>query len=206
MSAPVKILVWDAPTRLFHWLMALSFAGAYITAESERWRLVHVTLGYTLGGLLAFRILWGLVGSRYARFGNFVRGPHAVVGYLRSLGSASPQHFTGHNPAGAVAIVLLLITGVVIVATGWSSYNDIGGEWLSELHEGAANTMLGLVGVHIVGVLLATLLHKENLVRAMVTGTKVGAVGDAASAWRVVALLMAACVLVFWWFQWQSAP
>ena len=80
-----KILVWDAPVRVFHWLMVLSFAGAYLTAESERWRLIHVTLGYTLGGLVAFRILWGLVGTRYARFAEFVRGPAAIRGYLQHM-------------------------------------------------------------------------------------------------------------------------
>jgi cytochrome b len=78
-----KILVWDAPVRVFHWLMVLSFAGAYLTAESERWRLVHVSLGYTMAGLLVFRILWGLLGTPYARFSSFVRGPAAVARYLR---------------------------------------------------------------------------------------------------------------------------
>jgi cytochrome b len=203
------IRVWDAPTRLFHWLLVLCFAGAYITAEGERWRLVHVTLGYTMGGLLAFRMVWGLVGTRYARFGNFVRGPRAVVAYLRALRSASPPHFTGHNPAGAVAIVLLIVTGLVIVGTGWASYNDVGGEWLSALHEVAGNTMLAIVGVHIAGVVVATYLHRENLVRAMVTGTKQGLPRDGVPpTWwsAAVALVITLCVLVFWWLQWQSAP
>lgn len=209
MSKPetTKILVWDAPTRLFHWLMVLSFAGAYITSEGERWRLVHVTLGYTMGGLLAFRIVWGLVGTRYARFSNFVRGPQAVMAYLRSLHDRSPQHFIGHNPAGAVAIVLLIVTGTVIVASGWATYNEVGGEWLSELHEMAGNAMLLIVGAHIAGVAIATYLHRENLARSMVTGTKIGipSQGVRAARWTV-AFVMALCVLVFWWLQWQSAP
>jgi cytochrome b len=209
MSKPetTKILVWDAPTRLFHWLMVLSFAGAYITSEGERWRLVHVTLGYTMGGLLAFRIVWGLVGTRYARFSNFLRGPQAVMAYLRSLHDRSPQHFIGHNPAGAVAIVLLIVTGTVIVASGWATYNEVGGEWLSELHEMAGNAMLLIVGAHIAGVAIATYLHRENLARSMVTGTKIGipSQGVRAARWTV-AFVMALCVLVFWWLQWQSAP
>ncbi|MFM2051810.1 MAG: hypothetical protein RL682_2301 [Pseudomonadota bacterium] len=208
-SLPRKIKVWDAPTRLFHWLLAFGFLGAYVTAEGERWRLVHVTLGYTMGGLLAFRLVWGLVGTRYARFVNFVRGPQAVVAYLASLRGASPQHFTGHNPAGAVAIVLLIATGMAIVVTGWATYNEVGGEWLSEWHEGAANTMLAIVGVHIAGVVAATYLHRENLVLSMVTGTKLGHHGDGVPSrgWTAaVALLMALCVLVFWWLQWQSVP
>lgn len=209
MSKPetTKILVWDAPTRLFHWLMVLSFAGAYITSEGERWRLVHVTLGYTMGGLLAFRIVWGLVGTRYARFSNFVRGPQAVMAYLRSLHDRSPQHFIGHNPAGAIAIVLLIVTGTVIVASGWATYNEVGGEWLSELHELAGNAMLLIVGAHIAGVAIATYLHRENLARSMVTGTKIGipSQGVRVARWTV-AFVMALCVLVFWWLQWQSAP
>ena len=128
--------------RVFHWLLVLSFAGAYLSAESEHWRLLHITLGYTMGGLVAFRLVWGLIGSRYARFANFVRGPAAVLAYLRGLWQGQPQHYLGHNPAGAVAIVLLLLASVAVVATGWAGYNELGGEWLSELHEGAANAML----------------------------------------------------------------
>jgi cytochrome b len=80
-----KIKVWDAPVRVFHWLLVLSFAGAYLSAEREHWRLLHITLGYSMGGLVAFRLLWGLIGSRYARFASFVRGPAAVLAYLRGL-------------------------------------------------------------------------------------------------------------------------
>lgn len=203
----MKILVWDVPVRVFHWLMVLSFAGAYITAESERWRLLHVTLGYTLAGLVAFRLMWGLVGTRYARFASFVRGPRAVAAYVRSLFSRQPQHHLGHNPAGAVAIVLLLLAAVALTASGWATYNEIGGKWLEETHEVVANLMLALVGVHIAGVVISSRLHRENLVGAMITGKKPGTRDQAArrSAWSV-GLLMVAAVLGFWWLQWQSAP
>ena len=202
-----KIRVWDAPVRVFHWLLVLSFAGAYLSAESERWRLLHVTLGYTLGGLVAFRLVWGLAGTRYARFANFVRGPQAVLSYLRSLRTKLPQHHLGHNPAGAVAIVLLLLASVALVASGWAIYNDVGGEWLSELHELAANGMLLLVAVHIAGVLWASLLHHENLVRAMVTGQKYGAPADGIRrTWAALAVLLVLAVLGYWWLQWQSVP
>jgi len=113
-ESKTKILVWDAPVRVFHWLMVLSFAGAYLTAESERWRLVHVSLGYTMGGLVAFRILWGLLGTRHARFASFVRGPAAVMRYGRALLNGTPEHHVGHNPAGAVAIVLLLLARLMV--------------------------------------------------------------------------------------------
>ena len=84
-SAGRSILVWDAPVRVFHWLMVLSFAGAWLSAESERLRLVHVSLGYTMAGLVVFRLVWGLIGTRHARFGSFVRGPGAVKRYLLSI-------------------------------------------------------------------------------------------------------------------------
>ena len=202
-----KILVWDAPVRVFHWLLVLSFAGAYITSESERWRLVHVTLGYTMGGLIAFRIIWGLIGTRYARFGSFVRGPSAVIRYLRALWTGVPEHHVGHNPAGALAIVLLMICSVTIVASGWSVYNDLGGGLVEELHEIAGNFMLLVIGVHLAGVLVSSKLHHENLVRSMVTGTKFGqATESIRSAWLPVAIVMVAVVVGFWWVQWKSAP
>lgn len=203
----IKILVWDLPVRVFHWLMVLSFAGAYITSESERWRLLHVTLGYTLGGLIAFRLVWGMVGTRYARFASFVRGPSAVLRYLKSLLRGAPEHHLGHNPAGAVAIVMMVLMGLGIVASGYSLYNDLGGEWLEEVHEVLGNGMLLVVLVHIAGVVSASWLHRENLVRAMVTGRKPGAPSQGIrSAWRSVGVLLLAAVLAFWWTQWQSAP
>jgi cytochrome b len=202
-----KVLVWDAPVRVFHWLMVLSFAGAFLTAESERWRLVHVTLGYTVAGLVVFRIVWGLVGTRHARFASFVRGPAAVAAYLRGLLQGRPEAHAGHNPAGALAIVALLGLAGALTATGWVSYNEIGGEGLKELHEVVASLMLGIVGVHIAGVLISSWMHRGNLIGAMVTGRKAARPQDAVrSAWRSVAALMVVAVLGFWTFQWQSAP
>lgn len=206
-TTKTKILVWDAPVRVFHWLLVLSFAGAYLSAESERWRLLHVSLGYTMGGLVAFRILWGLLGTRYARFASFVRGPAAVMRYGRALLRGRPEHHVGHNPAGAVAIVLLLLLSSAIVGTGWAIYNEVGANWLEELHEVAANLMLAVVGVHVAGVVLASWLHRENLVRAMVTGNKEGTPAEGIRRpWRPLALIILVAVLGFWWLQWQSAP
>ena len=99
--ATSRILVWDLPVRLFHWMLAISFAGAWITADSERWRDIHILLGYTAGVLVVLRLAWGLVGTRHARFASFVRGPRRVIAYLRSLVSGRPEHATGHNPAAA---------------------------------------------------------------------------------------------------------
>lgn len=205
-AAPRKALIWDAPVRIFHWLMVLSFAGAYITAESERWRLVHVTLGYTMAGLVAFRILWGLVGTRHARFASFVRGPAAVNRYIVALLRGQPEHHTGHNPAAALAIMAMLGLAIGISASGWAQYNALGGKWLEEVHEFLANLMLAVIGVHVAGVLLASLMHRENLVRAMIDGRKTARPEEGVrNAWRSVAALMLVAVLGYWWVQWQTA-
>ena len=201
-----KILVWDAPVRVFHWLMVLCFAGAYITAESEQWRLVHVTLGYTMAGLVAFRIIWGVAGTRYARFSDFVRPPGAVADYLRSLVRRRPRHYTGHNPAGAWAIVALLLLAAAVSITGWAVDRESSPR-LEELHEAAANVMLALVIVHIAAVLLSSWLHRENLIGAMIDGRKPGALEEGIRhAWRSVAVLILVAVLGFWWLQWKTAP
>ena len=200
------VLIWDAPVRVFHWLMVLSFAGAYLTAESERWRLVHVTLGYTMAGLVAFRVLWGLIGTRHARFSSFVRGPAAIGRYLRSLVGGRPEHHPGHNPAGALAVVALLGMTMLVGATGWATYHGVGGDWLEDWHEGAAEVMLAVVGVHVAAVVLASWLHHSPLIRAMVTGRRPGSPGEGVrSAWRSVAFVMMLAVLGFWWMQWQAA-
>ena len=202
-TTTTAIRVWDAPTRVFHWLLVLSFAGAYLTSESERWSLAHITLGYTLGGLIAFRLIWGFVGTRYARFTSFVKGPSEVLQYAKSMATLKPKHFVGHNPLGAVAIVLLIVSGIAIVVTGYAAFNEIGGEWVAELHEIASHIMLILVGIHIVGVIAASWLHKENLARAMVNGFKQGKAADGISrVWVSVAVVLVAAVWGFWYLQW----
>jgi cytochrome b len=173
-----RILVWDLPTRVFHWLLAASFLGAFVTAESERYRDIHVALGYTVLGLVMFRFLWGVIGTRYARFRSFPIAPRRVLEYFKSLFTRTPQHHVGHNPAGSLAIYAILALAVLAGVTGYAAYNEIGGEWLAELHEGAANAMLGLVAIHIGAVIVSSLIHRENLVAAMLNGYKVGRARD----------------------------
>lgn len=174
-----RILVWDLPTRAFHWLLASAFAGAWLLSESERWRNVHVGLGYAVLALVAVRIVWGFVGSRHARFSEFAFRPRAALDYARALLAARPPHYAGHNPLGGLAIVGLLVLAVATGATGYLNYAGIGGEdAFEDLHEAFATAWLVLVGVHVAGVLIGSLAHRENLPRSMVTGYKHGATAD----------------------------
>ena len=211
-----RILIWDLPTRLFHWVLALSFAGAWLTSESDRWLSVHVFLGYQMLGLVMFRVAWGLLGTHYARFSSFWFGPKDALAYLRQvLAREAPRH-VGHNPTGSVAIYLLLLLALLVGITGFFT---LGGEeqqgalagWMGmtqgrvfkKLHEFSANLMLLLVFGHLAGVVLESLLHKENLARSMLTGTKLAESGaPVAQPRRLAAVLLAVLMVVFgvWWF------
>ena len=131
-----------------------------------------------------------------------MKGPSAVFAYLKSLLARRPMHFMGHNPAGAVAIVALLALTVAVVATGYVTYADFGGEWLEDVHEAAAEAMLAIVVAHVAGVLAGSILHRENLVRSMISGRKAGSPSDAiaSSRWGA-ALVLVAIVASVWWFQ-----
>lgn len=193
------IRVWDLPTRLFHWLLAGSFAIAYLTAEAEGWENVHFTAGFTLLGLIGFRILWGFVGSRHARFAAFCYQPARVLDYVLHMKS---RHFVGHNPLGSLAVFALLGLGLLTALSGWLLYLT-GWEWPEEPHEFFANVMLALVCVHVTGVVISGKLHGENLTKAMITGTKEGKADDAIPSARVpVAVLLLAAVLAFWGYSW----
>lgn len=190
-----RIRVWDLPTRLFHWMFALGFLVAYLTGESERWALLHVTAGYTVLGLIGFRLLWGLVGTRHARFSAFV----TVSQYLSGSTQGRPQHYVGHNPAGALAILALLLLGLASGVSGWLVHEDIGGEWLEDAHESVSALMLAIVLVHIAGVLVSSRIHGENLVRSMLDGKKEGEASQAIASNRpLVACLLLAGLLGFW--------
>ena len=199
-------LVWDVPVRVFHWLMVVAFSGAWLTSDSEAWRLTHITLGYTMAALVAFRLAWGFVGTRWARFSSFVRGPRAVMAYVKGMIRGSPHHHAGHNPAGAVAILLLLGLTLVVAASGWAVLDKIGGDSFEELHEAAAIAMLIVVGMHVAGVALGSWAHRENLVKAMITGRKDVPRGESVKPQAGIGTLVVLAVLAFWWFQWHAAP
>lgn len=194
-----RILVWDVPTRVFHWLLVLSFTIAFLTAESERNRDTHVMFGYILLGLLAFRLIWGFIGTQYARFDSFLFGPGEVAAYLKSLVNRKPVHYAGHNPAGSAAIWLLLFLGFASGISGVMVYEEIGGDVLEELHDVVSYAMLAVVAVHILGVIVSSLMHRENLVRSMITGYKSDGEHQGirrSYAWLGVIMLVA--VVAFW--------
>jgi cytochrome b len=197
-----KVLVWDLPVRVFHWLLAASFVGAFVTAESERYRQLHIVLGYTVLGLLLFRLVWAFVGSRYARLSSFAFGPKAVLGYLRSMVSGAPTHYVGHNPAGSWSIYAIVLLGFVTGLTGYALDNATGGRSVEALHEGAANTMLAVVILHLIGVIASSVLHRENLAKAMATGYKLGKQRDGINKTRWVTAVALACGVAMLW----SAP
>lgn len=194
-----KIKVWDLPLRVFHWVLAASFVGAYALADSERLRNVHVMLGYTVLGLLAFRLVWGFVGTRHARFRSFAYSPLAAVRHLRDELAGRAERYVGHNPAGSWAVYGLLLLGAATGISGYLTFNEVGGETFEEIHEVLANAWLLLVALHVLAVVVTSLAHRENLVRAMITGRKDGAAdGAVPRSAAVLGVTLAAAVLGFW--------
>jgi cytochrome b len=166
------VRVWDVPQRVCHWVLALSVLTAWLSANI--YDTLHEATGYLAMGVVAFRLVWGLVGGTYARFRNFVRPPAVVLRYLRDLAHGRAARHLGHNPAGAAMAVTLLIMIATSTITGWMqlTYTFFGVTWVEVLHTWSSHLVLALALVHVAGVLTMCALQKENLVRAMVTGRK----------------------------------
>ncbi len=176
------VKVWDLPVRLFHWLLVTAFFLAYFTEDELM--TIHVWAGYTVLGLVLFRIIWGFVGTRYARFSSFLCSPSGAFAYLKDVLLLRAKRYLGHNPAGAMMIVLLLIGVFMTAVTGIIAYAaDEGagplagivtrnGELWEEVHELSADFTLFLVFLHVAGVVVESLLHRENLVKSMIDGNK----------------------------------
>ena len=194
-----EILVWDLPTRWFHWLLAGSFLGAYVIAESERWRNEHALLGYGVLALIGFRLVWGLLGSQHARFAAWPLAPKHALDYLRSWLRRRPEHYVGHNPLGSWAIVLMLVLCVTAGISGWLAHAQEVPEWVIEVHGTAANATLGVIALHLIGVITSSLVHRENLVAAMLHGHKQGEAPQAIrGARRPVAWLLLSLLFALW--------
>ena len=164
-----NIWVWDPFVRAFHWTLVTAYLAAWLSAEELTW--LHNQTGYFIIALIGLRFVWGLIGTRYARFSDFVHSPRATMAYLRSLGDGEPRHYLGHNPAGGWMIVALLVS---LIATGVSGImiDSLYADLWEEIHEASANLSLFLVVMHVGGVIGASLLHRENLIKAMLTGKK----------------------------------
>ena len=198
MAEQPMVKVWDPAVRIFHWSLVVLFLVAYFSGDEAE--TLHVYAGYGVVALLAFRIVWGFVGTKYARFADFIYGPAQTLRYLQSLRARKPLHYLGHNPLGGWMVVALLVSLAATSWTGLEAYGDEGHgplaraetgliaqaraeeheeggrrggeEFWEELHEGFANFTLFLAIVHVAGVFVASAAHKENLARAMVTGYK----------------------------------
>lgn len=170
--SPPEVRVWDPLVRMFHWSLVALFAFSYLTGEE--WKRAHILSGYAIVALLMVRIIWGFVGTRHARFSNFIYSPRTMLGFLRDSLTMRAKRYIGHNPAGGAMVIALIIAISGIAATGYMMTTDAywGIEWVAEGHELLVDLTLGLIGLHIAGVVLASIEHKENLVRAMITGRK----------------------------------
>lgn len=171
-TPPATVKVWDLFVRVFHWSLVFLFVLAYATGdELEK---VHIAAGYAIGILLALRIVWGFVGPTHARFTNFIRSPREVLSYMRDVALFRAPRYLGHNPAGGAMIVALVTTLIATCVTGYMMTTDAywGAKWVEEVHELLANATVGLVVLHVLGVVVTSFAHHENLVQAMVTGRK----------------------------------
>ncbi|WOF45359.1 cytochrome b/b6 domain-containing protein [Sphingopyxis indica] len=188
--------VWDAPLRLFHWLLVAAIAVAFLSSEGDNpiaaW---HIAAGWIAAVLLVFRLVWGFIGGEHARFANFLR-PSGLFSHIRELMTGHPERTIGHNPLGALAVVVLLIvTGAVL----WTGIRVDAGQPDEDLHETLAYGLLALIAIHVAAVVLMSVLTRENLARAMVTGRKSLAQHPGARDARgpgAMALLLAAAVIV----------
>ena len=180
-----EIKVWDIFVRVFHWSLVLTFTIAYLTEDDLM--TLHVYAGYAVAGLVALRLVWGFIGTRHARFSDFTYGPRAVKTFLKDTLYLRAKRYIGHNPAGALMIFMMLASLVLTSVSGMALYGAGEGagplaglavsygrydEFLEEVHEFFANLTLLMVFVHVAGVVVESLIHRENLARAMVTGRK----------------------------------
>lgn len=186
MNTKSVVPVWDIFVRFFHWSLVLAFIVAYATEEDVLF--LHVWAGYFIGVLLLARVVWGMVGSKHARFSDFVTSPIQAVRYVIDTFCLRAKRYIGHNPAGGLMIIMLIFSLAITVLTGLAIYGiaehagpfaavfatsgDVMENIFEEVHEFFANFSLFLVFIHVAGVVLESLIHKENLVSAMINGKK----------------------------------
>jgi len=168
------VLVWDFPVRVFHWLLVVSFVGAWATSESEAQQMIHYAFGYSAIALVVFRLVWGVVGTRYARFTQFIKRPSETMSYIKSLLTGKKHIGLGHNPAGAFVMTSLMTLILLIGLTGYWIVKEFLGDVMSEVHETFSSLALMLIVIHVAGAITMSFLQKENLIKSMITGKKQG--------------------------------
>ena len=187
--AEERRLVWDLPLRLFHWLLVLSLAASWATAEAGfDWMQVHMYLGYWTLGLIVFRLIWGFVGPRHARFSSFVASPAGIWRYAKGLGAGTMIQTVGHNPLGGIMVIVMLVLVGFQAISGLFATDDIvwtgpyngavsgaTAERLTSLHHLNFNIILAAVALHIMAIAFYFLVKKQNLVGAMLHGKKLAA-------------------------------
>lgn len=171
-SVGPSIRVWDPLVRVGHWLLAISVIVAWLSRHG--WGAWHERIGYASLAIVAIRLLWGWRGSQHARFSDFIRSPGSTWRYALQTLRGSEGRYLGHNPLGGWMIVALLTLIALVGGSGWLYTTDRywGVEWVEELHHTLANILLGLIAVHVAGVLFASWRHRENLIGAMFHGRK----------------------------------
>lgn len=172
LAPPATVKVWDPFVRIFHWSLVALFAIAFVTGDEIEW--LHLVAGYLIAGLVALRIVWGFIGPRHARFADFVKGPRAVATFLKQSARLEAPRRLGHNPAGGMMIVALIAALIGLSVTGILMTTDAfwGSKAMEHIHEFLANGTLVLIALHVLGVIVASFEHGENLVMAMITGRK----------------------------------
>lgn len=198
--------VVDAATRTYHWLFAASFVGAYITADSERFRLLHVTLGYTMIGLLAFRVLWGIFGPRHMRLNAMFRKLQGFSTQVEAFRSGQWMQTTqlkqSANLMMTTVIIALLFSVLPLTLSGYAVYHEIAGGWLEDVHEFFSEFMLFLVLTHLAMIAIVSLIRRNNLAKSMITGYVAGTGPDLIkSDYKVVVALMLCGVMA--WYVWS---
>lgn len=200
MSTHSSALIWDLPTRIFHWLLtdglAIAAALAFLTEHRSNLFPYHALVGLILALMVALRVVWGFVGTRHARFASFLFGPNAVFAYLKGVLTGTGTRHTGHNPGSAYAIfaVLLLLVGLSITGIMLGTGNRA----VKEPHEVMANLLLVVVGIHVLGVIVHTIRFRENIIAAMFTGRKEAEAADAISSVHAVAAVLFVVVVSLW--------
>ena len=155
-----RMMSWDAAVMVSHWLLAICFLGAVITQDSEKFRLAHVTMGYTMFGLVVFRLIWGIIGGKYARFSTIFPRLKKVMTYLRSLFTSQPQKFIGFHAVGFLTAYILLAVILMVTISGYLVYEEIGPDLFEDLHETLGNLLIAIVAIHVGGVLIHAILEK----------------------------------------------